>query len=97
MLLPIPNWSTIILLVILILWIVLKLGKVKEESVLVVKELGIQLERKYFNGKVRHVFVDINRLQSVLINESFHRCSVLFYLCFQVKDRKTLVLAFEVL
>lgn len=65
------------------------------ESVLVIKELGVQLKKRYFTGAERHHFIDVNRIEAVIINEAFHRCHVVFYLAFRERGRESMHLAFE--
>ena len=77
-------------------WVLMKVNRVKNESVLVIKELGVQLQKKFYSGAEKHVFIDAHRIESVFINEGFHRCSVIFYLAFKEKEGSKLILAFEV-
>jgi hypothetical protein len=41
----------------------------RSESVLVIKELGIQLKKRYFTGRERNSFIDANRIESVVLSK----------------------------
>lgn len=77
---------------------VLAQRSVKEESVLVIRDLGVQLRTRYVNGKETSLFLDKNHIQSVIINEGIWRlCTIKFYLCFLLDNKKDrLVVAFQV-
>eukprot|EP00455_Lapot_gusevi_P035354 TRINITY_DN3913_c0_g4_i1.p1 TRINITY_DN3913_c0_g4~~TRINITY_DN3913_c0_g4_i1.p1 ORF type:complete len:190 (-),score=28.01 TRINITY_DN3913_c0_g4_i1:4-573(-) len=79
----------------LLLCVLSKLNRVKEESLLVIHEFGVQLKKKYFTGKEKNLFLDRSRIKDVIINEGFFRCRIIFYLAFIEEGRPNLVLAFE--
>jgi hypothetical protein len=61
-----------------------------------VRELGVQLQTKYFSGKERHVFIDKKRIKSIIINEGIASFSVIFYMAFVVDRNDKMILAFPV-
>jgi GPI-GlcNAc transferase complex, PIG-H component. len=47
----------------------LKGGNLVKEKLIVLKDIGIQLEKKYLNGKKQVEFVDVSRLVDIIIHE----------------------------
>lgn len=70
---------------------------VMEESILIFKEIGIQLVQTRRNGTRQYRFIDSKDIQHVFINEGIQLSRVIFYLAFQEKNDTTkLTLAFTV-
>ncbi len=63
---------------------------------MVVRNLGVQITTKYRSGNEKHVFLEHESISDVLINEAFYMYGVITYMGFVVKNRKSMVLAFEV-
>lgn len=57
-----------------------KFNQVKEERVLVVQDLGIQLSTVYWTGRHADTFIDKDKIQDIVINEGITRCKVIFYM-----------------
>jgi len=78
----------------------LKLGTVREESLLVISELGVQKRTRFVGGRQSRHFIDRARIRAVVLSEGVSACRALFLLAFQVDDadaagQQKLVLAFE--
>ena len=72
-------------------------GRVAKESLLVIRELGVQLVTRYRSGRERHRFLEHAEIMDVVINEGITFQRVVFYMAFVVRDADRLVLAFETL
>lgn len=69
---------------------------IKLESLTIIRELGVQIQTKYYSGKQTQLFIDKKRIKSVIINEGIKSFSVLFYMAFVVDKNKKMILAFQV-
>lgn len=66
------------------------------ESLTVIREMGVQIETKLYNGRQTHEFIEKSKIKSIIINEGFQDYSVQYYMAFIVEDRDNMVLAFKV-
>eukprot|EP01116_Phalansterium_solitarium_P001977 TRINITY_DN11838_c0_g1_i1.p2 TRINITY_DN11838_c0_g1~~TRINITY_DN11838_c0_g1_i1.p2 ORF type:complete len:212 (+),score=72.20 TRINITY_DN11838_c0_g1_i1:1177-1812(+) len=60
-------------------------SRVQEESLLVIRELGVQLQTRYYSGAVTHRFVDKKRIRAIVLNEAVKSYAVIFYMAFIVE------------
>lgn len=44
---------------------------VEEEALLAIRSLGLQLSRSYCSGREQSLFIDVGRIQDILVNEAF--------------------------
>jgi len=87
----------------LTVWILVVLSKtlfniffcVKEESLLVIRDIGIETKTKYYSGRVKNRFIDKSKITAIIINEGFRFHSVISYMAFIVENKSKMVLAFE--
>ncbi|CAB1119135.1 unnamed protein product [Ectocarpus sp. CCAP 1310/34] len=70
-------------------------SRVREESLLVVRELGVQVTTTYVDGREKSTFLDKAKIKAILINEGITMHRVVFYLAFVVAGRDKMVVAFE--
>ncbi|CBJ31445.1 glycosyltransferase [Ectocarpus siliculosus] len=70
-------------------------SRVREEFLLVVRELGVQVTTKYVDGREKTTFLDKAKIKAILINEGITMHRVVFYLAFVVAGRDKMVVAFE--
>ncbi|KAF2077614.1 hypothetical protein CYY_001077 [Polysphondylium violaceum] len=89
------SFSTYLIIFLIIFKFYLKLFIVKEESLIVMRELGVQIKRKYFLRPDTLEFIDKNKIQNVIINEGITKHNVIFYMAFIVEGKNKMVLAFE--
>lgn len=71
----------------------------QKESLLVLKDWGVELRTRYYVGCERRIFVPREQLRDVVINEGFLTWSVIYYLAFIIEDdqqQPALLLPFEV-
>ncbi|KAG8554616.1 hypothetical protein GDO81_003848 [Engystomops pustulosus] len=64
----------------------LHLVKVDHESLLILGSLGIQTTSTYASGRENTVFIEMCRVQDVVINEGISMHRVNYYLCLLLKD-----------
>jgi hypothetical protein len=62
----------------------------------VIRDMGIQLNRKRFSGLETHLFIEKNKISAVVINEGITCGDVVFYLAIVVRGKNRMILVFEV-
>jgi len=72
-----------------------KATEVTEESITIFRELGVQLETRYFWGRRRFRFIEKEFIRSLLLNEGITAWHVVFYLAFVVREERKLTMVFE--
>ena len=80
--------------VVVALWAWSVRNRVRSESVLVLRDLGIQLQTTFVWGNASFLFVEKERILEILINEGVTCHAVVFYLAVVVKDAPDLLLVF---
>eukprot|EP00457_Paulinella_chromatophora_P018511 gb/GEZN01019854.1/.p1 GENE.gb/GEZN01019854.1/~~gb/GEZN01019854.1/.p1 ORF type:complete len:168 (-),score=14.31 gb/GEZN01019854.1/:151-654(-) len=89
------NLQVLLLLCPLLFCLQVKHDTVTEESMLVIKELGVQLQTTYLGGREKHRFIEKAKIKNIIINEGFTMCTVIFYLCILVEGQRDMTLPFE--
>lgn len=69
---------------------------VREETLQVVHEHGVQIERTWYSGARTRVFVDLESIESIIVNEGFRMHQVVYYMVIIVRGKEKLLLPFEV-
>eukprot|EP01104_Vermistella_antarctica_P021358 TRINITY_DN9608_c0_g1_i1.p1 TRINITY_DN9608_c0_g1~~TRINITY_DN9608_c0_g1_i1.p1 ORF type:complete len:166 (-),score=23.56 TRINITY_DN9608_c0_g1_i1:95-592(-) len=72
-----------------------RLQEVTEETLQVMREMGVQVITKTARGSETHLFIDKSKIEAVLINEGITCCQVVFYMTFSVRGHDSMVLAFQ--
>jgi len=91
-----PLWFGVILSAVpLLLRTAFKLTQVKEERVLVVQDLGIQLSTVYWTGRHADTFIDKDKIKDIIINEGITRCKVIFYMSIMLEGEENMRLVFS--
>merc|ERR1712000_143456 len=85
-------WIVTGLFVIRLIW---KAMSVKEEKLIVIRELGVHINTRYWSGKETSLFIEKERIKAVVINEGIRLYNVITYMAFIVKDEDRLICAFE--
>lgn len=70
-------------------------GTVVQESLLVVRDLGIQVSTKTYSGKETKVFHDISRIRDCVLNEYVTFWYVRQYLAIIIENEKQMVVPFR--
>lgn len=69
--------------------------QVIEESVTVIHGFGVQLKSKCRNGRESYDFLDRDKIEGTLLQESIRGSSVHFFVSFQVYGESKLIVAFK--
>mmetsp|Transcript_56208 Transcript_56208/g.133481 ORF Transcript_56208/g.133481 Transcript_56208/m.133481 type:complete len:201 (+) Transcript_56208:315-917(+) len=75
--------------------VVQRAGLTCAESLLVVHDLGIQVKRTRYSGRVDMIFVERSRIEDVVINEGIGYTAVTYYLTILVAGEREMLLAFS--
>eukprot|EP01118_Nematostelium_gracile_P004144 TRINITY_DN14878_c0_g1_i2.p1 TRINITY_DN14878_c0_g1~~TRINITY_DN14878_c0_g1_i2.p1 ORF type:complete len:165 (+),score=25.07 TRINITY_DN14878_c0_g1_i2:90-584(+) len=87
------SWIGSILLFLFSSW--MKRGQIVEESLVVIRDLGVQLETKSYGGKKTHLFIDKARIKSIIINEGIKSYDFILYMAFIVEGNNKTILTFR--
>jgi GPI-GlcNAc transferase complex, PIG-H component len=87
--------SILISIIYMLIFIFSRRNEVIEESVLVIKDFGVQWRMKYASGLEEIKFLERAKIERILIHEFIHGSSVCFALGFLVCESNLLVLAFK--
>jgi len=88
-------WFLLLSLLLFIVRVVVRRGAVKEESLLVIRQLGVQLTTKFYSGKEDSQFIDNSKIDAVILNEGITCGDIIFYMAFIVKNKQKMVVAFK--
>jgi hypothetical protein len=75
-----------------VLW---RLYSIKQESVYVIRDMGIQLNRRRFIGFQSCRFIEKSKISAVVINEGITCGDIIFYLAILIRGQNKMVLVFE--
>ncbi|KNC47651.1 phosphatidylinositol N-acetylglucosaminyltransferase [Thecamonas trahens ATCC 50062] len=89
------SWSVALLVVLLLGWRFLVIrARVVSESILVLRDLGMQLESTTVFGAKSYRFVEKERILEVVLNEGVDCHQVIYYLAVVVKGERDMLLVF---
>ena len=92
---PVMLLSCLFVVILMLTVVTLQLrAMVVEESLLVNRDLGVQIEAVRLDGKRTTRFLDKHAISAFVLNEAFRSCRVVCYLSFIVHGQDDLVLAF---
>ncbi|KAM4853432.1 phosphatidylinositol N-acetylglucosaminyltransferase subunit H [Thomomys bottae] len=60
--------------------------KIDQETLLIISSLGIQMTSYYASGKESTTFIEMGKIQDIVINEAIYMQKVIYYLCILLKD-----------
>lgn len=86
---------SVVALVVLVARVYSVLFRVKQESLLVMRDLGVQLRTVYNSGRVVRTFIDRENILDIIINEGITGCRILYYLAVVVKGEKRMSVVFS--
>jgi len=78
-----------------VLFTIWRITSVKQESILVIADVGVQLQTKYYSGTVKTFFLDVDKIQDIIINEGITTNDIIFYLCILVEGCTSMITPFE--
>ena len=67
------------------------------ESILAMKEIGIQVRTVYWGGKSVSKFIDQHKIDDIIINEGITMWQIKSYMAILVKNQDHMVVVFEVI
>ena len=73
----------------------LKWSSIKEESLLIIDGLGIQINRVTYGGQKSSLFVEKSKIRAVIINEAISCADIYPYIAIVIHNQSEMVLAFE--
>jgi hypothetical protein len=76
-------------------WVWMKATVVKEERILCVRNVGVQVKTRYLTGRLRSQFIDCSKISDIIINEGINMLQVKFYLAIIVEGQDRMVVVFE--
>ncbi|KAK9721487.1 hypothetical protein K7432_003405 [Basidiobolus ranarum] len=88
------NYGWLVSAVLLGIWIKSKLGHIRQESILAVRDVGVQVKTTYLMGRTVSQFIDKSKIGEIIINEGFTMLQVKYYLAIIV-EKKKMVVVFE--
>lgn len=68
----------------------------RPESLLVMRDIGIQVKTTYWSGRTESKFINRLKIENVVINEGITLWQVKPYMAILVKDQEKMTIAFEV-
>ncbi|ORZ25298.1 GPI-GlcNAc transferase complex, PIG-H component-domain-containing protein [Absidia repens] len=76
-------------------WIWLKLRNVKQESLLVMRDIGVQVKTTYWSGRTESRFINRLKIENVVINEGITLWQIKPYIAILLKDQDKMLIVFE--
>ncbi|RUS25869.1 hypothetical protein BC938DRAFT_471534 [Jimgerdemannia flammicorona] len=89
------DWTWVMCGVIIVYWVWSKCNIVKEESILSIRDVGVQVKTVYTGGRVVSRFIDRSDICDIVINEGITMLQVKFYLAIIVEAQDRMVVVFE--
>jgi hypothetical protein len=77
-------------------FVIIHLSHFLLETVYVIRDMGIQLNRKRFIGFESHYFIEKSKISSIVINEGITYGDIVFYLAIVIHGQNKMTLVFEV-
>ncbi|KAL0485208.1 phosphatidylinositol N-acetylglucosaminyltransferase subunit H [Acrasis kona] len=65
-----------------------------QESIVIMKNHGVQIERKSY-VRTRRRFIDHNSIRAIVVNEGFYMGGYIYYMAIIVKNHNKMILPFE--
>ncbi|KAI8148697.1 GPI-GlcNAc transferase complex, PIG-H component-domain-containing protein [Fennellomyces sp. T-0311] len=78
-----------------LIWLWLKTKTVKQESILAVKDIGVQVRTVYWGGRSVSKFIDQHKIDDIIINEGITMWQIKSYMAILVKQQDRMVVVFE--
>lgn len=78
-----------------IAWTSCKLFQIKEESLLVIKDLGVEIKTSYMLLRSETLFIDQARILEVILNEGVYEWEVRFYMAIIIEGQDSMEVVFH--
>ncbi|KAI8888531.1 hypothetical protein K501DRAFT_240525 [Backusella circina FSU 941] len=87
-------WS-VYAIVLFFIWFFLKRKSVRQESILSIRDVGIQVKTVYWGGSVVSRFINRSKIEDVIINEGISFWQIKSYMAIMVKGEDKMTVVFE--
>ncbi|KAI9008770.1 GPI-GlcNAc transferase complex, PIG-H component-domain-containing protein [Phycomyces nitens] len=81
--------------VMMFIWFWWKYKTIHHESLLVMRDIGIQVKTVYWGGSIVSRFISRRDIEDVVINEGITFWQIKSYIAILVKDQEPMVIAFQ--
>ncbi|KAG2209496.1 hypothetical protein INT47_008340 [Mucor saturninus] len=78
-----------------LVWLLMKRKTVRQESILAIRDVGIQVKTVYWGGSSVSRFINRSTIEGVIINEAISFWQIKSYMAILVKDEEKMVVVFE--
>ena len=92
---PVRFILTAVLLIIALFRLSSRYSRIKEESLLVMRDIGVQFKTTAASGRETSKFIDKQSIKCVVINEGVHNQQYIYYMAFAIKNHHKLAMAFQ--
>ncbi|KAF9582013.1 hypothetical protein BGW38_000775 [Lunasporangiospora selenospora] len=75
--------------------VVFKLHMVTEETILVIRDVGVQVKTVYLGGRSVSRFIDRSKIQDIIINEAITMLHIRVYMAIIVEGEDRMVVVFQ--
>ncbi|KAL1933440.1 hypothetical protein VTP01DRAFT_7530 [Rhizomucor pusillus] len=82
-------------ILIVLIWIWIKHHVVKYESILAVRDIGVQVQTVYLLGRRESLFIDRHKIDDIIINEGITMWQIKSYLAILVKEQDRMIVVFQ--
>ncbi|CAO3660784.1 unnamed protein product [Umbelopsis vinacea] len=80
---------------VLVIWMWIKFTTVKEESILAIRNVGVQVKTTYLSGRSVSHFIERSRICDIIIHEAITMWQVKFYMAIIVARQDRMIVVFE--
>lgn len=80
---------------ILLIYLILLYLYISLEIILISKGLGVQLTKIYISGRKSHMFIELSKIKSIIINEAISCTDIVTYLAIILKNKSEMILVFN--
>ncbi|KAG0266156.1 hypothetical protein BG011_003143, partial [Mortierella polycephala] len=87
--------SYAVIALLIISWIVVKLFIVTEETILVIRDVGVQVKTVYLGGRSASRFIDRSKISDIIINEAITMMHIRVYMAIIVEGEDRMVVVFQ--
>jgi phosphatidylinositol glycan class H protein len=92
---PVRFGLTTVLLLVAIFRLFCRYTRIKEESLLIMRDIGVQFRTTAASGKETSKFVAKSSIKCIVINEGVHNQQYIYYMAFAIKNHHKLAMAFQ--
>ncbi|CAO3687328.1 unnamed protein product [Rhizopus microsporus] len=76
-------------------WFLMKRRQVRRESIMAIRDLGVQIKTVYWDGSAVTRFIDILKIEDIIIHEGISFWQIKSYIAIIIKDEDKMVIVYE--